>query len=212
MVTFYRARFSRRPKLLCGALIFQLMGGLAAGQAGPPGSEPRLVIEQERTLYYVAAGHRLLVKRLGPKQDFQGVAIVDEATVFLGYSGVRGEASTLLSVFDVRARREHLIVELGDTGESEFSYNRDNDFVVFDWYDGVYLFSLRAAVSIPAGPARYSSFEKGLIRLVPCAHGGCFEPQWDGPRAITYLDRTGPGDIVRRLDLPPEVLAKARRR
>ena len=86
-----------------------------------------------------------MVKKLQPAQVFEGTSITRDGSIFLAYSGSGDEATAVLSVYNVALRRERIFVELGATGESQFSYDGNTGLIVFDWENGIYVFSLDAA-------------------------------------------------------------------
>jgi hypothetical protein len=174
---------------------------LAAGICSA--SQPPGELALETTLYYEHEGERLLVKRLQSGQDFQGMAITKEGNIFIAYSTPDGDASTILAIYDVTKRREQAMVDVGATGESEFSYNKEHGLVVFNWYNGIYLFSLEEVRDRPRDPNEgpTESFERVLVPVNKC--GRCFQPRWLTANRIQYLQYNDDGTkTTETLDLP----------
>lgn len=94
------------------------------------------------TLYYQTKDTLIEIKRLDHYR-FQGYDIIDSTHIFLAYIDPKFTAvATLLYIYDLKANKEKFIGEIGATGESEFFYNKENDYVLFDWHDGIYVFKL----------------------------------------------------------------------
>jgi hypothetical protein len=144
---------------------------------------PRL--EVQTALFYRSDGHRSLIKRLDPGQAFQGRAITRDGRVFLAYDGPGSEASTVLSIYDVNANRESVIVEIGGTGDAEFSYDVKTNRVVFNWVDGLYLFSLDAAKKIAGDRDPLAAFKRIVVLVKACKE--CSQPHWIADSKIEYL-------------------------
>jgi hypothetical protein len=158
-------------------------------------------LESETSLYYRIGERRTLVRKLQPSQVFQGTAIMRDGNIFLAYSGTGDEATTALSVYDVRTQRERIFVELGATGESRFAYDAETGLVVFDWEGALYIFPLDAARQIPANRERLDVFKRLLVLVTKC--DSCFQPHWakDGRIAYIQYDKTGAA-IPRKAEVP----------
>lgn len=154
---------------------------------GQPGfaAEPPGTLEVQSSLYYRSGGRRLLVRQLQPSEIFQGTAVTRDGNIFLAYTGPPGEATTTLSVYDVNLRKERIIVGLGGTGETEFAYDRSTDLVVFDWNEGIYVFSLDSARKNRPDRAQLDAFKKLIVLAVQCER--CFQPRWTKDHKIAYL-------------------------
>jgi hypothetical protein len=171
---------------------------LAAGICSA--SQPPGELALETTLYYEHEGERLLVKRLQSGQDFQGMAITKEGNIFIAYSTLDGDASTILAIYDVTNRREQVMVDVGATGESQFSYNKEHGLVVFNWHDGIYVFSLEEVRQIPDDSKSLKSFQMALVPVKKCVR--CF-PRWLTANQIRYLQYDDEGRTSTKiLDLP----------
>ena len=164
----------------------------------------RVEVRNERDVYIRDGRGARLVKRLGPAQAVQGAALVSPSTVFVAYSSDGAEAATVFALCEIGTSHERLIGELGATGQSRFSYNPSNDLVAFNWYDGLYVFSL--------GMARKSSGRGGvetlLVKVKECGDGRCFEPEWKGAR-IVFKDGDGRSQSV---PVPARIAREARSR
>jgi hypothetical protein len=84
-----------------------------------------------------------ILKDLNECHDIQGYAVLDSENIFIAYDPEKSaEASTIISVYNIKDKKELLIREIGGTGESYYSYNSENGCVAFKWYDGIYVFKL----------------------------------------------------------------------
>ena len=174
----------------------------------PPQTKGEVQVVGERSLYYRTPTGRFLIKELKSRQHFQGTATIGEAEIFLAYSTLGGEAGTVLSAYDVKQKKEHVFLEIGDTGDSSFSYNSSNGLVVFNWYSGIYVFPLASLRSIPDDRGAQKAFEKVLTLLVKC--DGCFDPTWSGDRKVAYQQYEGSGTVARYVDLPGAISGRSK--
>jgi hypothetical protein len=135
------------------------------------------------------------------------MAIVTNGNVFLAYSSPGGEAASILSIYDVKLKRERVIVELGGTGESQFSYNSQIGLVAFDWHDGIYVFPFDTVSAIPDDRNALARFRDTLTLVLKCER--CFKPHWSGRRQIEYAQYREDGtEATKRVDLPELVLGE----
>lgn len=172
----------RTPSILIRSVVLLMVS--AALSYSPAADMPRL--ELQSTLFYRSGGHRTLVKRLDPGQSFQGRALTRDGNVFLAYDGAGSEASSVLSVYDVKANKESVIVEIGGTGDSQFSYDAKTNQVVFNWVDGLYLFALDVATkNVAGGRDPLAAFKRMVVRARACKE--CFQPHWTRNGMIEYL-------------------------
>jgi hypothetical protein len=193
-------------RLLSGSCVLLLIGAMPLGQLGQA-AQGTATLETESSLFYRVGARRILVKRLQPTQAFQGTAITRDGKVFLAYSGSGDEATTVLSVYDVTLQRERIFVELGATGETQFAYDSSSDLVAFDWEEGIYVFPLEVARSIPATRDRLSAFKKILTLVVKCQ--GCFEPRWAKDNRIAYVQAgTNGQETTEHIQVPAGVIQR----
>lgn len=162
---------------------------VAIGWCGASGLELRgedaLTFVQTNTLYLQTAKSRILVKRLAPGAVFKGAAVMRNGDVFYSYSGDGPENVTILSIFDVRLKKERFLAELGATSDdSRFIYSKTNDSLVFDWRDGIYVFPMRAAETVASAPDRPDTFDRYARRVALCMP--CFDPHWLDDGRVEY--------------------------
>ena len=149
------------------------------------GASGRLVCVDDQALFLVTGATRQLVKKLEPGTRFQGFGLVDTNEAFLAYSTPGAEAGAVLAVWDAQTGTEYPIYELGGTGASEFRLNCRTKWVVFRWYDGIYVFSLANTMSeLRSGTFDHRRFKGRIHRVVACQ--ACDDPRWAGPNRITY--------------------------
>lgn len=134
-----------------------------------------LRIWQDR-VYYESAGSLAVVKD-GVGGNLRGYGVLDDKHIFLAYQPAdQAEAVTIISVVDRDTGSEHILDELGGTGESFFDYNRKNGLVVFNWVDGIYVFE----------PSRHKPEYR---KVADCEDS--FEVFWVDPSTVGYADLTG---------------------
>jgi hypothetical protein len=170
-------------------------------------ADVRGTLETESSLFFRNNGNRLLVKHLQPTQEFQGFAITRDGNVFLAYSGTTSEATTKISIYDVTLKTERVMIELGATGATEFSYDVATDLVAFNWVEGVYVFALDAVRKIRPDPARLQSFLKSIILVAKC--GSCSPPRWTEDGRISYSEYEKNGLEQRKYATVPEAALPA---
>ncbi|APF20836.1 hypothetical protein Calab_1055 [Caldithrix abyssi DSM 13497] len=94
-------------------------------------------------LYYHNKDKIVEVKRLSDTNYFYGYDIMDSTKIFMAYQNEStGEADAIISIYDLKKNQEIKLGELGAVGETSFVYNKRNGYVVFNWYDGVYVLIL----------------------------------------------------------------------
>jgi hypothetical protein len=167
-------------------------------------------LEVQTSVYYRIANSRSLVKRLPPSCALQGQAITRDGNVVLAYEGGDSEPTTLLSLYDVKRKRERVLVEIFTTPDLSFSYDKATDLVVFNWAGehGIYVFSLDAARKIPLRLEALPEFKKLIVHVAKCDY--CYEPRWTKDHRIAYLEWGDHGPLgTKYLDLPPEVGVQA---
>jgi hypothetical protein len=129
-------------------------------------------------LYYHNKDKFYEIKKREHAESFQGYDIVDSTHIFIAYDPEKSaEASTYLAVYDIKTKTEKFIYELGGTGESFFIYNKDNDLVLFNWYNGINIFKLHKENN-----AIIDKFEPKLI--IECEE--CYLPFWVDSKTIGY--------------------------
>lgn len=158
---------------------------LSLGATSAIGTGAQLVCTDDQALFLVTGATRRLVKRLEPGTRFQGFGLVATSEAFLAYSTPGAEAGTILAMWDVQTGTEYPIYELGGTGASEFRLNCRTKWVVFRWYDGIYVFSVANALDeLRSGTFDHRGFEGRIHRVVACQ--SCDDPRWAGPNRVTY--------------------------
>ena len=94
-------------------------------------------------LYYQNGKTLIKVLQREHSDSFEGYDIIDNTHIFLAYQPEEyAEAMAIISVYNIKTHREQKIQIIGDTGESFFVYNNKNDLVVFNWFDGIFVFKL----------------------------------------------------------------------
>jgi hypothetical protein len=111
--------------------------------------------------FLVSLGHTQSLKQLGntlfyqdSKEFFQimdfknsysqGYDFVDSTNILIAYDDPeRSEGVTIFRIFNL-VNRDFIdyIDRIGSTGDSQFTYNKENDLVLFNWYNGLYVFRL----------------------------------------------------------------------
>ena len=80
------------------------------------------------------------IKILSSDSNFQGYAVIDSINVFIAYQDeTNAEASTIISIVNIRTGKESKLTVLYATGDSQFEYNQENGLVVFNLLDGIYI-------------------------------------------------------------------------
>lgn len=175
---------------------------VACAGASPPGE---VVLSKGESLYYLVGSRQVLVRKLEHSSELQGYGLVDKTSVFLAYSTPGSEASTILSVWDSATRREFIVYELGGTGESQFSLDSETKWVVFDWNDGIYVFSVDGLPQeLKNRTLDRGGFERRFLRVVDCV--SCFEPRWLGPLHLAYQQWEGSCLREKEVQLSPSDL------
>lgn len=130
-------------------------------------------------LYYQNSENIYKIKQLERASSFQGYDIIDSTHIFLAYENEKdAEASAYIAVYDISTGDEILIEELGLTGESFFLYNKQNDLVLFNWYDGLYTFKLHNSENqITLKPEKK--------RIIDCKE--CYLPFWVNSEMVGYM-------------------------
>jgi len=159
-------------------------------------------IEIQQSLYLNIKGHRTLVMRLQPRQEFQGTAVTRDGNVFLSYCLPISEAVTDLAIYDVKLKKLRRIAEIGGTGSTTFAYHPANDLIVFDWADGVYILPLDVLRKEPIepGPDRFRAL---LTRVAACQ--SCWSPSWTRDGHIQYREYDEHGELHERTVAVPEL-------
>jgi hypothetical protein len=136
-------------------------------------------------------GMRVVVWALVAGSEYQGSALLPNRGVFVAYTDPNsGRAATFLAVVDSDSGRETSLAELSGTGESRFVYQPSTQVVLFNWFDGVYVFSLRAALENAASGKDQRPFRDLLVQ-VSKAH--CIDPSWVTESVATCRDRQPDG-------------------
>jgi hypothetical protein len=165
-------------------------------------------LEIQSSLYYRIGGRRILVKRLPSSYAFQGKAVTRDGNILLAYEGEGGEPTTVLSIYDLRLKKERVLVELVTTPGATFSYDKQTDLVVFNWsgQDGLFAFSLDAARKIPNNLERLPEFKKCIVLVAKCQY--CYEPRWTNDHRIEYLQWGDQGPLGTKYAEVPATLLK----
>jgi hypothetical protein len=127
------------PKFITFGILFMFSLAITGAQ-----TKQRLELTNEETLFCDSSSGRFLLKALHGDQSFQGFGIVNQNEIFLAYSSGEAEASSILSVYEIADKSEKVIIEIGGTGESNYSLNEDTGMIAFNWYNGIYIFSFTA--------------------------------------------------------------------
>jgi hypothetical protein len=200
---------SSRRNCIKRAITFLVALGCVVVTTGVASQQPRLYRDGNQLLWRSPGRKPKLVKALAPGQRFQGFSVVDSGRLFLAYSDAGGEATTWVSIFSLSGWREERIVQIGATGESEFDYEASTGIMVFNWYDGLYVFSLKKSVQLP-DRGRLKAFEKTLVKILSCSSGRCFEPRWEGNDRVKCRDETGDTPVERHIQIPRSALDSLR--
>lgn len=131
-------------------------------------------------LYYHDKDKFFEIKHLEHASNFYGYDIIDSTHIFLAYYPEKSaEASTYLTVYNINTKEEEFIQELGGTGESIFQYHKENDLVVFNWYNGLNIFKLHDSNGKIVD-------EISLRLILEC--NNCYFPFWVDTENIGYYD------------------------
>ena len=94
-------------------------------------------------LYYNYNGNLIEIKEVKRCSSFYGYGIIDSLNIFMAYDPEDSpEPSTIIAVYDVQRGVENSLGYLYGTGDSHFSYNKDNDCVIYNLSDGIYMFKM----------------------------------------------------------------------
>jgi hypothetical protein len=141
-----------------------------------PTHADQLRVWQDRL--YLKADNKLLLVKQDVGENLRGYGMIDDHQVFLAYQAPgEAEAITIISIVDMRTGKEKKLDEIGGTGESFFDYNQENGRVVFNWVDGIYVFTLREF-----WPNRYKLVARS---------SNSFEAFWIDATTIGYTDLQG---------------------
>lgn len=132
------------------------------------------------TLYYHNKDKFVEIKQLEKNKYFQGYDIIDSKHILMAYNDDSEsiEASVAIKVVNLETNKETLVQGLGGTGDSYFFYNKDNDLVVFGWYDGIYIFKIHNE--------KKDIINKNIefIKILDCLE--CWIPFWVDKFTIGY--------------------------
>jgi hypothetical protein len=106
------------------------------------------IINGESLYYFGNTAFKIL--ELNDLDCLRGYDFIDSTRIFIAYTNCDGsEVYTRLDIFDINERKMNHLKSLGATGESYFSYNPDNGLIVFNWYNGIHVISLKELIQTP---------------------------------------------------------------
>ena len=151
---------------------------------GAEGFDQEKRLETQTTLSLRDGRRRVLIKRLRPAQEFQGLAFTRDGDIFMAYIDSASEASTFLSLFDMKRRVERELIEIGGTGNSEFAYDAASGVIAFSWPGGIYAVSLDKLVRLSSlnYPERLVRFREIAVPVV--SDDSCSKPVYFQERQV----------------------------
>jgi len=111
-------------------------------------------------LLYQSKSEVLVVKKLEVGEYLQGYDPVDSNRIFFAYCiDDDGIPATLLKSFNLATGQEQTLARLGSTGDSWFTYSRENGLVLLTWSNGIYTWDCltqkgtkpKRVLSLPSG-------------------------------------------------------------
>lgn len=130
-------------------------------------------------LYYISTQSIEKIIDIKDCSKLQGYDIIDSTNIFIAYSSENSaEISTRIFIYNRNNKTKNFIEEIGGTGESIFCYNERNDMVLFNWFDGIYVFKLHDSET--------KQIRESLMKVKICECNECFLPFWVDNKTFGY--------------------------
>ena len=144
------------------------------------------------SLYIQKCDSVFLIKELKGNSYFQGYDFIDSMRVFIAYQKEGySEAVTVLSIYNIEVKSEMVLGELGLTGESTFSYNIENELILFNLDDGIYVLKIEEAINKDLRPKL----------IYECDN--CYLPFWINSNTICYFYYSDGKKMQKYIQLDP---------
>jgi len=131
-------------------------------------------------LYYQDDSVFKEIKRLGEKACFSGYEIINSEYVFLAYDKEgEAEASTIISVYNLKTNSEDYVGIIPVSGDAYFDYNQENNLVLFNNSKGLNVFNLSQALNFT---------QADFIQTQLILSGYYYQPFWIDSSNIGYKE------------------------